>query len=397
MTECISPVLPPATPPATTPRRSWASVAVIAAGTFLVVTAEMLPIGVLTPMSSDLATSSAAIGLAVTVTGLVAAVVAPVVPHLLGALDRRMVLAAALVMLGVGDVMTGVADSLPVLLVSRLLVGLGMATVWGMASALAARLVPGRRGPLAVSIVIGGVAAASVLGVPLGTLVGSVFGWRAAFIGLGVATVGVGAVALRVMPEMRRPPEVESPTGGVRLRLLRPSVMVGAITVALVVTAHFAAYTYVRPLLEDRSGFSAVGVTVALLVYGVGGLIGNFVAGAVASKSPRSCMATLGVGIAVAVVVLATLGTAPAAAMVGLVLWGVAYGGVSVTGQLWMTTAAPDRVEQVTGLYAGVFNASIALGAFLGGRVVGVGHAPLLWLAAGIAVAAAGVALTPTR
>ena len=369
----------------------------IAAGTFLVVTAEMLPIGVLTPMSSDLATSPASIGLAVTVTGLVAAVVAPVVPHLLGGRDRRTVLVTALVVLAVGDVMTAVASSLPALLGSRLLVGLGMATVWGTASALAARLVPGRRGPLAVSIVIGGVAAASVLGVPLGTLIGNVFGWRAAFIGIGVATAVVGGVALRVMPEMRRPPEVESPTGLVRPRLLRPAVMIGAFTVASVVTAHFAAYTYVRPLLEERSGFTAAAVTIALLVYGVGGLVGNFVAGSVASRAPRACMATLGVGIAVAVVVLAILGAVPAAAMAGIVLWGVAYGGVSVTGQLWMTTAAPDRIEQVTGLYAGVFNASIALGAFIGGRVVGVGQTPLLWLAAGIAVVAAGVALTPTR
>ncbi len=375
------------------------SVGVIAVGTFLVVTAEMLPIGVLTPMSADLGLSPATIGLGVTVTGVVAAITAPIVPRLLGSLDRRTVLASALGVLGGGDILTGLANGLPMLLTSRVLVGLAMATVWGMASALAARLVPGRRSPLAVSIVVGGVAAASVLGVPLGTFVATLTTWRVAFVVLGVATAVVGIAAVRVMPELRRPPEASATATDDRAPLLRRGVVAGSCAVAILVIAHFAAYTYVRPLLEDRTGLTAGAVTVALLVYGVGGLVGNFAAGTVASRSPHACLAALAIGVSIAVVVLATLGAVPAVAMVALVIWGLAYGGVSVTGQLWMTAAAPDRVEQVTGLYAGVFNASIAFGAFLGGLLIGgVGQAATLWSAALLALGAAALAaVTTTR
>ncbi|MFY7066680.1 MFS transporter [Nocardiopsis changdeensis] len=382
---------PPAREHARTSPRGRAAVAVLASATFTVVTSEMLPVGVLTPMAQGLGVSPGAAGTSLTVTGLVAAAVAPVVPRLLGDLDRRVVLAAAMAVLGLGNLLTALAGGFGLLVVSRIVLGIGMGAVWGLAAAVAVRLVAPRDAALAVSVTVGGVAAASVLGVPLGTLVGGLAGWRAAF-AVFAALAFVLAIGLAaVLPRLRRPEPAGAEDGGERRRLLRPAVAAGLAAVALLVVAHFAAYTYVRPVLEDRAGFPAGAIAVLLLLYGVFGLAGNFGAGALAARRPGPTVLLLAGGIAAAVAVLAASGTA-AAAVAAVALWGAAYGGLSVSGQLWMTAAAPDRVEHVTGLYVGVFTASIALGAFAGGAVVdAAGTAPLLWGAAGLALAALAV------
>ncbi|WP_436890241.1 MFS transporter [Nocardiopsis dassonvillei] len=372
----------------------WTAVAVLTASTFTVVTSEMLPVGVLTPMAADLGISPGAAGASLTVTGLVGAVTALVVPRLVGGLDRRAVLAAAMAVLALGDLLTALSGGFGLLVVSRVVLGIGMGTVWGSAAAVAVRLVAPRNAALAVSLTVGGVAAASVLGVPLGTLVGGLFGWRAAFAVFAALALLLAAALAAALPRLPRPETAGAADAAGPSRLLRPAVVTGLAVVVLLVTAHFAAYTYVRPVLEDRAGFPAGSIALLLLLYGASGVVGNFAAGALAARRPRPTVLGLAAGIAVAVAALVLSGTAAVAAAAAVVLWGAAYGGLSVAGQLWMTGAAPDRVEHVTGLYVGVFTASIALGAFVGGAVVdAAGTAPLLWGSAGLALAALAVGL----
>lgn len=368
----------------------WVAVGVLTLATFLVVTSEMLPVGVLTPMAEGLGISAGATGASLTITGLVSAVTAPVVPRLLGDLDRRVVLALAMVVLAVGNAVTTVAGGFEMLAFSRVILGVGMGVVWGVASAVATRLVAPRSIALAVSFAVSGVASASVLGVPLGTLVGNAFGWRAAFGSVSVVSLVVAATLLVALPVLRRPAVSDDhPEPGQRKSLLRPAVVTGLIVVVLLVTAHFAAYTYVRPALEELPQMSANTIALLLLLYGVFGLVGNFVAGAAAGRKPRRTVLLLATGIAVALAILALFGTSALAAGLAIALWGVAYGGLSVGAQLWMTTAAPDRIEHVTGLYVGVFTGSIALGAFAGGLVVeGAGIVPLLSSTAALALVA---------
>lgn len=160
-----------------------------------------------------------------------------------------------------------------------------------MASAIPARLVALRSVALAVSFALGGVASASVLGVPLGTVVGNAFGWRVAFAVLAASAVHVAAGLILVLPVLRRPAVAgEGAAPGSRRSLARPSVITGLIVVGLLVMAHFAAYTYIRPALETLSGLTATSIAALLLLYGVFGLIGNFTAGFAAGQllRPRS-------------------------------------------------------------------------------------------------------------
>ncbi|MFF4696829.1 MFS transporter [Streptomyces chattanoogensis] len=367
----------------------WPAVGALAAGTFTVVTSEMLPVGLLTPIGRDLRISDGTAGLTVTVTGLVAAVAAPLLTLLVARRDRRMVLTVLMATLAAANLLASYAPNVAVLLVARVLVGLGMGGVWAIAAGLAVRLVPQRRVAAATSLVFSGVAAASVLGVPAGAFIGELGGWRVSFAAMA-AVCGVVAVAMAVLlPPLPAVGPVR--LGGV-LRLFRlASVRTGLLLVALLVTGHFAAYTYVRPVLEEVAGAGAGQISTLLLAFGVAGLVGNFAAGAGAARSPRGTLLLICGVLAGAVLLLPVLGRGagvPGAAT-AVAVWGLAYGGVSVSTQTWLMASAPGAREAASALFVAVFNGAIALGALTGGRAAdGWGVVGVMWLGGALAAGA---------
>ncbi|MER5815921.1 MFS transporter [Streptomyces californicus] len=371
----------------TPPRNGWWGVAALALGTFTVVTSEMLPVGLLTPMGRSLGVPEGVAGLTLTITGLVAALSAPVLIPLLGRTDRRTALCALVAVLVVGNLGAAWAPGFGTMVAARVLVGVGMGGVWALAAGLAVRLVPARSAGAATSLVFSGVAVASVLGVPAGTYLGAFAGWRAAFwaaAGLGAAVLVAAALLLP-----RLPAETPVPLGGA-LRLTRdPRLRTGLVVVAFLVTGHFAAYTYVRPVLEDVSGVGASAVGTLLLVYGVAGVAGNFLAGAGAARSPRRTLLVIATVLAATVAALPWLGGSVALAAVLMAVWGLSYGGVSVSTQTWVLLAAPDAREAASSLFVGVFNGAIALGALVGGLAAdGIGVTAVMWVGGALAVGA---------
>ncbi|MGY1943519.1 MFS transporter [Nocardia asiatica] len=378
-------------PPPISAQRGWLGVGAVTAGTFTVVTSEMLPVGLLTPIGSALRVSEGSAGLTLTVTGLVAAVSAPLVTAALGRIERKTALCGLMAVLALGNLGAAWAPTFGVLMGARVLVGVGMGGVWAIAASLAARLVPARSATAATSLVFSGVAVASVLGIPAGTMLGALAGWRIVF----VAAAGLAVLVLTAMAAaLPRLPATETAAAGGVLRLAgQPGLRVALLVVAFLVTGHFAAYTYVRPVLEEVTGVGAETIGALLLVYGIAGVAGNFGAGAAAARTPRRTLIVIGSILAVAAIALPVLGASPAPALVLMIVWGLSYGGVSVSTQVWVFAASPRAKEGASALFAGVFNAAIALGSLIGGLAAdGMGLAAALWLGGALALVAVLVA-----
>ncbi|WP_129785650.1 MFS transporter [Promicromonospora panici] len=376
-----------ARPPRTHDASRWGAVTLIALAVFIVVAAEMMPVGLLTPIGASLAESEGTIGLSLTITGLVAAVTAPFVPVLTGRIDRRTALVVLMSLVAAANALTAVATSFAVMSGARVLLGVSMGGVWALAASLAPRLATARAVPTATAIIFSGIAVASVIGVPVGTYVGAVAGWPAAFWALAVAAVGVALAMTVVLPRM--PAEAPLPLHALWATVRRPAVLGGLAITALLVTAHFAAYTYVRPALESFAGLDASRIASMLLLYGVLGVLGNFVAGLTAARSPMTVVGALSLGIAATLALMPSLATAAAAAAVAMAVWGFLYGGVSVSTQASFAHAAPAQREAASALWVSAFNASIALGAFTGGHAYDeAGPQFLFWATAGIAAVA---------
>lgn len=231
--------------PPRTPLRGRLAVISVMLGIFSIVTTEILPIGLLTSIGSDFAVSDGTAGLMMTMPGLLAAVSAPLVTVATARVDRRLMLCAFMLLLALADFLTAAATDYRLVLVARVMVGVTIGGFWSIAAGLAGRLVRPASAGRATAVIFSAVPLGSVLGVPAGTFIGGLAGWRTAFVVMGVLSMGVLALMLLVVPPL--PPTQVTRASLLRTVLNRPGTRFALLLTFLIVLSHFATYTYVTP------------------------------------------------------------------------------------------------------------------------------------------------------
>lgn len=376
--------------------RAWFAVAAVGLGVFVFTTTEMVPIGLLTTMSTDLGISEGVTGLTVTLYGVVAGLFAPILTTATRRLDRRTLLIAVLVIFVVGNVATAVSTNFTVLVASRLFTGFAHGVMWSISASIAVRLVPSAMSVRAIAVVFSGISIASVIGVPLGTLIGDAASWRVAFwviAALGALTL-IACIVL--VPSL-------APTSVLRLSdlpalLRRPTLRIAVTVTAVVVIGHFAAYTYVSPFLEQVSGIDRRWISLLLLAYGVAGVAGNFLASAVIARNLRTALIAFIVGLSSSITLLVLAGSWIPGVILFLLTWGIAYAALPVALQTFVFGAAPDAPEGATSLFIMSFNVAISLGALLGGVAIdSSGPSSVMWIGVGFGAVAALILLCARR
>lgn len=383
----------PTAPRERSPLIRWFAVGAVTTGIFAIVTAEILPIGLLTPVASTFAVSEGTAGLMMTLPGIVAALAAPLVTVTTRRLDRRRLLCLLIAVLTMSDAVCALAPTFGVVLAARVLVGLVIGGFWSIGAGLAGRLVEERHVTRATAVIFSAVPLGSVLGVPAGTVIGQIAGWEAAFVALAVLSAAVLAALAASLPPL--PARDVTDLAALRGLLRRRSAAVGVLVTVLVVLAHFGTYTYVTPFLFAVTRLGPAAVSTLLLVYGAAGVVGNFVAGATIAAHLRATWAVAAGLIATATLLLPVVGTSALGVTVLLVAWGLAYGAVPVCSQTWIArrAAAP---EAATVLFTSSFQATISLGALLGGLLLDATSVVPVMLAGG-AVAVGAVAVLVVR
>ncbi|GAB4084850.1 MFS transporter [Myceligenerans cantabricum] len=376
-----APAIPTTTEPTASPRTSWTPLVALSSGIAILVASEFLPASVLPSLAADIGVSEGTAGLAVAVTAIAGAFTAPSIAVLLPRTDRRTVLVGLLAAATLSNLAVAVAPGFALLLIGRLLLGVAVAGYWSFAFGAGTHAVPGKERVVSSAISFG-VSIATVLGVPLGSLVGDAVGWRTAFGGAAVLTA-LSAVALAVaMPSVPA-----HPTAG--LRMLREALrnrrlMAGIGCVVLVAFGNFAAYPYIRIAIERVEPGAATGM---LLAWGAGAVAGTVVAGLLA-RWLRPLAAAAPVALGLALVLAATAESVPVLTL-AVVLWGFSFNMIPVITQLWGARVEPARAESAMSLTVTAFQVAITVGAALGGTLLdGYGVGPLLMVGAGAAVAA---------
>ncbi|MEU0874972.1 MFS transporter [Nocardia brasiliensis] len=358
----------PATTSAPNARAGRLAVTAVTIAIFAIVTTEILPIGLLTSIGADFTVSDGNAGLMMAAPGLIAAVAAPVVTVASGQVDRRIMLCLFMFLLVTANVLMAVASAYPLVLVSRVLVGVTIGGFWSIAAGLAERLVPAAAAPRANAVIFAAVPLGSVLGVPAGTLFGEIAGWRITFAALGALSALVLGMLVVFLPPL---PARRGTDAAVLRALLRGSnIRFALLATFLVVFAHFGTYTYVTPFLEQVPRLGPGLVALVLLSYGVAGILGNFLGGATISRYPRATFGCAAALIALAALLLPVLGRSLPGALCLLVVWGLGYGAVPVSSQAWFGKAAPTVPEAAAVLFTAAFQATFALGALAGGGVL---------------------------
>jgi MFS transporter, DHA1 family, inner membrane transport protein len=367
---------------------------VLAASVFAAITTEVLPVGLLPIIAADLGASESRVGLLISAYAVVVAIGSIPLTALVARWPRRRVLCWLLTVYALSNGLFASTDNYWVALGSRLLGGLAHAGFFSVVIGAAVSIVPVRRAGRAVAFVSGGNALALALGVPLGTAVGTAIGWRWAFAGSAIVMLLLAILAAIVMPVELAPSESSSHVSVVTAVRGRSLQVVAALVVVLTL-GHYTLYTYVSPLLL-HDGVRQNAVSLVLLGYGIGGVLGLAITGAVIDRHPRRA---LEIAIPLTAACLLALGVVHSTAVViaVVILWGVAFGTLPTLLQTAALRAVPDAPDAAPAVVNAAFNVGIAGGGVIGGRILLAAAPPAIALTAGCIAAASLVLLTGKR
>lgn len=350
------------------PSMRYGGLVVVMLLSFLLVTAEFLPNGVLTEMAASLGITPGQAGQTVTVTALAGLLVAPTVGLLLPRLDRRTVLTLAAASATVSSLVVAIAPSLPAILTARFLLGAAISAFWSMSITVAARLSSPERIGRAMMFGSAGVSLATVAGVPIGVALSELLDWRLAFLLIAVVTALVGVAVRLVLPPV--PPAAASSLGILLDTLRRPGVGGGMLGHVLVVLGHFVAYTYVRLSLERIPDVDAGTIVLLLALFGIGGLAGNLAVGVVVDRAFARLAVAGPLVIALAIAAVMLLPGAIVAVALAVVVWGFFFSSWLIIVNTWVGHRMPDRLEAGGSLVVTGFQLAIMIAAGAGGILV---------------------------
>ena len=365
----------------------------LAAASFGIGTTEFVIMGLLPDVAHDLSVTIPQAGLLVSGYAIAVTVGAPLVAVATARLPRKRTLLLLMGIFIAGNTACALSPSYAVLMLARVLTACAHGSFFGIGAVVAADLVPRNRRAQAISLMFAGLTLANVLGVPAGTILGQAFGWRATFWAVsGIGVVAAAALAIWV-PDLATDRSVRLAQEFRALR--RPQVLLAMLISALSSVSLFSVFTYITPLLEQVSGFTPHGVSIALLLFGVGLTVGNMIGGRLADWRLMPVVIGCFVALVGVLVLFADTQHSAVPALATLMLWGaIAFALVSPL-QMRVLDQAVEAPNMASILNQGAFNLGNASGAWLGGAAIagGVGYAALPWIGAAAAVSGLGFAV----
>ncbi|WP_410676567.1 MFS transporter [Amycolatopsis sp. cmx-4-68] len=357
--------------------RTGLALGALGAACFVSVTSENLPVALLPQLAAGLGVGEPAVGLLMTGYAVVVAVTVVPLVALTARWDRRTTALVTLGMIVVSNLVLAVAPGYGVAVAARLVAATGHGVFWSVVAAMAARLLgPGQSGR-ATAVVFAGNSLAFLCGLPVSSWLGTTLGWRPAVL----VVAGVAALAAAVIRGTVAPMPAEAPRrGSVRRVVADRSLAPVTVTTLLVVTAHFAAYTYITAIIA-LVHLTGPATSTLLFAYGVAGLAGLLVIGRHIDRRPRATALFTTGGLAACLLVLAA---DPGAGVAGaaVVAWAAPAAGIGVVLQAAVLRVAKIQPDLASAVYIVAFQVGIALGAALGGLSLGHGALPVAVLIA---------------
>jgi predicted MFS family arabinose efflux permease len=344
---------------------AWGAVLALSLAVFALVASEFMPVSLLTPLATDLQVTEGQAGQAISISGFFAILASLFASSVAGKLDRKILLLVMTALMVVSGTVVSLAPNYLVFMVGRALIGVAIGGFWSMSAAVAMRLVPDEDVPRALAILNGGNALAMVIAAPLGSFLGDLVGWRAAFF----CTIPLAMLALvwqlLSVPAMRA--EAQPGAGAVFKLLGRPVVALGMAAVSLFFMGQFSLFTYLRPFLETVTQVDVSVLSLLLLMMGITGFIGTSLIGGVLNTGLYRILVILPVAMAGIAATLIMLGGTFAAVVVLLAFWGLFATSAPVAWWTWLARTLPRDAEAGGGLVVAVVQLAITLGATLGG------------------------------
>ncbi len=374
--------------------KQWLPLIGLTCCAFVFNTSEFMPIGLLTDIARSFSLTEAQAGIMISVYAWGVMILSLPLMVFASRFEYKRMLLGVVALFSLGQFLSAIAPTYPVLVCARLVVACAHAVFWSVASIMASRLVDARHGALAISMIATGSSVAQIFGLPLGRAIGLAVGWRMTFGVVGMVSAAVVIYQAFVFPPM---------AAGERFNLSQlPSLLKNPFLIALyavtvfMATGYYTGYSYIEPFMQQVAGFEPGLITMSLTVFGFAGLVGSWLFGRLFDGHRFPFLAVALTGVAAALLLMRASAVVPAAVFVVCAVWGCCATAFNVAFQAELIKYTPAGESAVAmSIFSGLFNLGIGTGTAIGGAVVsGPGIA---WIGyAGGAIAAVGVLLAVT-
>ncbi|MBI0103740.1 sugar transporter [Gilliamella sp. W8145] len=348
--------------------RIWSSILCLALAAFIFNTTEFVPVGLLPNIAESFSMDVAHAGLLLTIYAWAVSLLSLPLTVLTAKMERRKLLIFLFCLFIGSHILAGFAWSFYSLMVARIGIACAHAVFWAITTPLAVRLAPNGKKAKAMGFIVVGTSMATVLGIPIGTMIGQLVGWRVTFLCIGFIAFCVMASLLCLLPAV--PSMNTISLKAIPKVLKRPVLLNIYLLTAIIITGHFTAYTYITPFMLNVGGFSEQIVVSLLLAVGFSGMIGSLIFAKYAEPHPTAILVMPVILLIICLLSLYVCSFSLITAILQGMVWGLAITIIGMVMQSKVIDAAPDAADIATSVYSGIYNIGIGGGAFVGSQVL---------------------------
>ncbi len=348
--------------------KPWLPVVCLTISAFIFNTTEFAPISLLTDIAADFHISEAHAGFMMTAYAWIVATMSLPLMLLTKDMERRKLLLLLFSFFIASHILSVLAWNFWILMLSRIGIAFSHAIFWSITASLTYRLAPHGKKTKALGILATGTSLAIVLGLPLGRLIGQSLGWRTTFACIALVAFVILFFLLKLLPQL---PSVNAGSlKSLPLLIKRPSLMGVYVLTALAITAHFTAYSYIEPFVQQIALLSGDFATITLFIFGIAGMLGSTIFAHFKHTYPFTIVVSSLTALIVSLIFMLPLAPYQIPLSILCLFWGIAICLISLILQVTVLELTPDATDVAMSLYSGIYNIGIGGGAFVGSLVI---------------------------
>lgn len=347
--------------------QTW-RVIVMACAAFIFNTTEFVPVALLTDIAQSFNMQTSEVGLMMTVYAWTVLVMSLPAMLATGKMERKSLLIKLFAIFILGHILSIIAWNFWVLLIARMCIALAHSIFWSITASLVMRVAPKNKKTQALGMLAIGSSLATILGLPLGRLVGQLVGWQTTFGIITVLALALMFLLIRLLPSL--PSKNAGSLASLPLLAKRPLLIGLYFTTAIIISAHFTAYTYIEPFMIEIGQFAPNLATLILLVFGLSGISASLLFSRLYRFAPTKFILVAMILFITSLSLLLSATHYTATIFSLAFIWGIGISCIGLALQMQVLKLAPDATDVATAIYSGIFNAGIGAGALFGSQIM---------------------------